>query len=103
MKTKIKLFSILVIFILAFASCAKQPMSCCDLPTTGITGQAISFNSTCSTNASKYEWDFGDGNKSTDANPTHTYTTAGVYTVKLMAMSKNEKKMDETSKSITIN
>ncbi|HRD58890.1 MAG TPA: PKD domain-containing protein [Ferruginibacter sp.] len=31
-----------------------------------------------------YFWDFGDGNSSTDQNPTHTYTTAGVYTLKLV-------------------
>ncbi|MDP9862415.1 MULTISPECIES: collagenase [Streptosporangium] len=28
-------------------------------------------------------WDFGDGASSTSANPSHTYTTAGTYTVKL--------------------
>jgi len=30
-----------------------------------------------------YLWDFGDGNTSTDQNPSHTYTTGGNYTVKL--------------------
>ena len=30
-------------------------------------------------------WDFGDGNTSTDQNPTHTYTTSGVYSAKLAA------------------
>jgi PGF-pre-PGF domain-containing protein len=29
------------------------------------------------------EWDFGDGNTSTERNPVHTYTTAGLYTVSL--------------------
>lgn len=28
-----------------------------------------------------YYWDFGDGNTSTQANPTHTYSTPGSYTV----------------------
>jgi len=28
-------------------------------------------------------WDFGDGNSSNDANPSHSYTTAGCYTVTL--------------------
>jgi gliding motility-associated-like protein len=32
-----------------------------------------------------YEWDFGDGQTSTDPNPTHTYTTTGAYTVTLTA------------------
>lgn len=31
-----------------------------------------------------YEWDFGDGNTSTEQNPTHTYDQAGVYDVTLM-------------------
>jgi PKD repeat protein len=30
-----------------------------------------------------WEWDFGDLNTSTDQNPTHTYNTAGTYTVTL--------------------
>lgn len=30
-------------------------------------------------------WDFGDGSSSTDQNPTHTYTTNGIYTVSLSA------------------
>lgn len=33
--------------------------------------------------SSSYLWDFGDGNTSTDANPTHTYAQSGNYTVTL--------------------
>ncbi|MCB0158574.1 MAG: PKD domain-containing protein, partial [Caldilineaceae bacterium] len=29
------------------------------------------------------QWDFGDGNTSSEANPAHTYESAGVFTVKL--------------------
>lgn len=36
-----------------------------------------------STGATSYEWDFGDGKKSTEANPKHTYNKAGNYTVSL--------------------
>jgi PKD repeat protein len=32
-----------------------------------------------------YTWDFGDGNTSTDENPSHTYSAKGEYTVKLTA------------------
>ncbi|RKE98354.1 PKD domain-containing protein [Ichthyenterobacterium magnum] len=42
------------------------------------------FNQNCTTN-SLYFWDFGDGNTSTDENPTHFYTTPGNYTVTLYA------------------
>ncbi len=102
MKTIIKTLCILLIGVIAFSGCTKTPMACCSLPETGTIGQSISFNSTCSTNSSKYKWDFGDGATTTDANPTHIYNTAGTYTVKLMAMSSNESKMSETSKTIKI-
>ena len=32
-----------------------------------------------------YYWDFGDGNTSTSANPTHTYTSFGTFSVQLIA------------------
>lgn len=34
--------------------------------------------------AASYTWDFGDGATSQEANPTHTFTTEGTYTVKLI-------------------
>lgn len=37
--------------------------------------------SDASTNSTSWFWDFGDGNNSTAQNPTHTYATAGTYTV----------------------
>jgi gliding motility-associated-like protein len=40
-------------------------------------------NSSTGTGTLGYEWDFGDGNTSTDANPIHTYTVIGTYSVKL--------------------
>ncbi len=36
-----------------------------------------------SPNADTYLWDFGDGNTSTDPNPTHTYDSAGDYEVSI--------------------
>lgn len=48
------------------------------------TANALFFNT--STNASSYLWDFGDGQFSTAANPWHTYTQEGIYTVSLVAM-----------------
>lgn len=43
--------------------------------------------SNTSTNAASYEWDFGDGNRSTEESPTHIYNTAAEYTITLTAMS----------------
>lgn len=50
--------------------------------TSGCEGLTVSFTQT-STGAIRYDWDFGDGATSTTPNPTHTYTTAGQYTVTL--------------------
>jgi len=36
-----------------------------------------------SANGANYTWDFGDGSTSSALNPSHTYTTNGVYTVSL--------------------
>jgi gliding motility-associated-like protein len=38
-----------------------------------------------SINADTYEWDFGDGNTSTDVHPSNTYTNPGDYVVTLIA------------------
>ncbi len=38
-----------------------------------------------SINASSFQWNFGDGNTSTEKSPTHTYATPGVYNVVLTA------------------
>ena len=43
-----------------------------------------------------YFWDFGDGNTSTQANPTHRYTKAGIYEVKLRLDFANNNVLDKT-------
>lgn len=56
--------------------------------TSSVNGSTVTFTST-STNppgsgALLYQWDFGDGNSSTDPNPTHTYSAGGNYNVTLI-------------------
>ena len=49
-------------------------------------GQGIDFSSDESEGQIvEYFWDFGDGNISTDANPTHSYESPGTYTITLRA------------------
>lgn len=43
------------------------------------TGYKASFVSSFNGNALAYAWNFGDGNSSTVANPTHTFTSSGIY------------------------
>jgi cyclophilin family peptidyl-prolyl cis-trans isomerase len=45
--------------------------------------------------AETYEWDFGDGNTSKDASPTHRYLSSGNYTVKLKAMKDKKARIKE--------
>jgi PKD repeat protein len=47
----------------------------------------VDFNNV-STSATDFAWDFGDGTKSTDPNPSHAYSAYGTYTVKLTASDK---------------
>ena len=49
-----------------------------------VTPFTVDFQNT-STNANTYTWTFGDGATSTEASPSHTYTTDGLYTVTLVA------------------
>lgn len=44
----------------------------------------VSFSNS-STEATSFEWDFGDGNSSSDVNPWNEYLTAGNYSVELIA------------------
>lgn len=64
------------------------------------TNETFTFNNT-SQNAISYAWDFGDGNTSTDENPTHTYATIGDFTVTLTIT--NCEKTDATTNDITVN
>lgn len=56
---------------------------------------AIAYFSNSSTNASSYQWQFGDGSSSTDTQPWHEYTASGVYTVLLIV--SNDGCMDDTT------
>ncbi len=64
----------------------------CVLPTAGFVGSptsgdfplAVSFTNQ-SSNATSWSWNFGDGGSSTAQNPSHTYTSAGTFTVTLTA------------------
>ena len=50
----------------------------------------ISFqNLSTGTGILNFQWNFGDGNTSTLVNPTHTYPTAGSYTVRLIVTNQS--------------
>jgi PKD repeat protein len=50
-------------------------------PTTGGTPLAVAFTDQSAGQVTAWKWDFGDGQGSTEQNPSHTYWTSGVYNV----------------------
>ncbi len=72
------------------------------------TTQCLSGNSFVFTNNSTAAgtlsnvWDFGDGTTSTQSNPTKTYSTAGTYTVKLVATITSGGCKDSISKTVYV-
>ncbi|GAA3638079.1 PKD domain-containing protein [Flavivirga jejuensis] len=54
-----------------------------------------------STNTTSYEWDFGDGNVSSEAEPTNTFPQAGSYKVSL-TVSQGSSNSDTVEKTIVV-
>lgn len=54
-------------------------------PLTGTAPLSVAFTDTSTNVPTSWAWTFGDGGTSTSQNPSHSYTTPGVYTVTLIA------------------
>lgn len=68
----------------------------------GKVGQSVDFSSLQSNGQIvSYEWDFGDGNKSYDPNPTHTYQVAGTYSIKL-TVTYDDKRLNSQTREFTV-
>ena len=96
---KLLTFSIAAVLSMAFLSnCNKA-----EEPVAGFTYSAdeltLTFSSS-STDADTYAWDFGDGGTSTQENPSHTYSTAGTYSVELSV--ENDEGSDSETKSVIV-
>ncbi|MPM13244.1 hypothetical protein SDC9_59600 [bioreactor metagenome] len=66
-----------------------------------VNGNSVDFTST-SSNAIAWSWDFGDGQTSTQENPTHVYASTGNYTVTLIATGSGSCPTDTFTQSVTI-
>lgn len=83
-----------VIICLALASCSA-PKAIFSVTETNPTAPVVVHFENQSENADQYEWDFGDGNTSTDAKPEHRYTSSGNYVITLKAIKENKSKSSQ--------
>ena len=81
---------LLFIVVLSFASCSK-PLANFIIDRTEVVAPAEVQFENQSKNAVSYKWDFGDGNESTEASPTHRYLSSGNYEVTLVALDEKGK------------
>jgi len=58
-------------------------------PLTGTEPLEVTFTDLSVGTIDTWDWDFGDGEQSSDQNPLHTYTSYGVYTVSLTVSGSN--------------
>ena len=62
-------------------------------PLTVCVGQPVSFTNTSIANGgpalASYQWDFGDGTAATTTNASHAFSTAGTFTITLVATNAN--------------
>ena len=69
----------------------------------GFEGVAVSFDGTGSSDNGSivsYDWDFGDGSTGTGMSPTHTYATAGLYTVTLTVTDNGPPTLTDTATTV---
>lgn len=91
--------TIALLSVIVLGSCSKEPEAFFSVPALVWVNEPVQF-SNYSTDATSYEWDFGDGTSTTEVSPVHTYNNAGIYTVTLTAINKNKK--SQASKNIFI-
>ena len=72
-------------------------------PRSGIAPLTVHFTDTSSGSPTSWAWTFGDGKSATDRNPTHTYTSAGRYTVTLKAKNSQGENTKSVSEYIVAN
>lgn len=80
----------------------EDPVACFESNTAlSSPGQPVRFEN-CSSNSGRFEWDFGDGNTSTELNPEYAYSESGTFSVVLKAYAADGDFYDSTSTSIKV-
>ena len=71
-------------------------------PLNGTAPLTVTFTNTTTGEVDNYEWAFGDGATSVLTDPTHIYTTTGVFTVTLTASRSGESDVETKPNYITV-
>lgn len=83
----------------------QSPVANANGPYSGDVNTNIAFNSNGSSDpdgtVAAYSWDFGDGNSSSSANPSHSYGSAGSYTA-VLTVTDNEGAASTDSATVTV-
>ncbi|NDI33678.1 PKD domain-containing protein [Chengkuizengella sediminis] len=83
----------------------ELPIAQMSFPSNVLVNETVNFSSDGSNDPDgtlvSYDWNFGDGNSSTEANPAHTFTAAGTYTVRL-TVTDDQGGTDTTASIITV-
>lgn len=66
-------------------------------------GEVINFTDDSENEPNAWEWNFGDGNTSTDQNPVHSYDTSGTYTVSFTATNNHGSNTETKEDYIIVN
>ena len=72
-------------------------------PKQGIAPMTVVFTDTSTGDTTSWLWSFGDGITSAIAGPTHTYGTAGIYTVSLTVLGPSGSSISTRGSYITVN
>ena len=65
-------------------------------------GESVTFTDQSTNEPISWSWDFGDGSTSTDASPSHTYNSAGSYTVELTVTNEHGSDTETKTDYITV-
>ncbi|AKB37163.1 cell surface protein [Methanosarcina siciliae C2J] len=70
--------------------------------TNGTVPLTVNFTDQSTGSPSSWIWDFGDNTSATEQNPSHTYTSAGTYTVNLTVISESGNSSEVKTDYITV-
>jgi len=100
MKGKFLLISTFACMLLV-TGCQKEPVALFTMDKEIFKMDEVITFTNQSTSAKEFHWDFGDSKTSTDENPKHTYTSAGEFTITLVATGGGG--TNTMTKTITVN